>query len=217
MILEAAHQTLHVILHLRRSANRSSAIRIALAMIVSEGLTALSETKQEASTTSRLSRSSALQCKSRTLLAESLPMRQVPFLRYCTNKGTQEYIAFADASAGQQATALLTDLLNQPGATLIVDQPEDDVDSKMSQEIVRKMWTAKTRRQFTFASHNANLVVNGDAELVICCDYLKAGDQTGGYIKALGSIDSPIIKVEITSVTEGGKEAFKLHKEKYGF
>jgi type III restriction enzyme len=87
----------------------------------------------------------------------------------------------------------------------------------MSQEIVRKMWTAKTRRQFTFASHNANLVVNGDAELVICCDYLKAGDQTGGYIKALGSIDSPIIKVEITSVTEGGKEAFKLHKEKYGF
>src|ERR1017187_2390244 len=51
----------------------------------------------------------------RTLLAESLPMRQVPFLRYCTNKGTQEYIAFADASAGQQATALLTVLLNQIG------------------------------------------------------------------------------------------------------
>jgi hypothetical protein len=37
VILEAAHQTLHVIFHLRRSANRWSAIRIALAMIVSEG------------------------------------------------------------------------------------------------------------------------------------------------------------------------------------
>jgi hypothetical protein len=51
VILEPAHQTLHVIFRLRRSANRRSAIRIALAMIVSEGLTALAETKQEASTT----------------------------------------------------------------------------------------------------------------------------------------------------------------------
>ncbi len=107
------------------------------------------------------------------------------------NKDTQEFIAFADASAGQQATALLTVLLNQRGAWLIIDQPEDDVDSKMSQEIVRKMWTAKTRRQFIFTGHNANLVVNGDAELVICCDYIKAGDQTGGQIKAIGAIDSP--------------------------
>ena len=140
-----------------------------------------------------------------------------PVFRYCTNKETSEYIDFADASAGQQATALLTVLLNQPGASLIIDQPEDDVDSKMSQDIVRQMWEAKTRRQFIFASHNANLVVNGDAELVICCDYVKAGDQTGGQIKAVGAIDSRIIKDEITSVTEGGKDAFKLRKEKYGF
>lgn len=140
-----------------------------------------------------------------------------PIFQYCTNKDTHEYIEFDDASAGQQATALLTVLLNQPGASLIIDQPEDDVDSKMSQEIVRKMWTAKTRRQFIFASHNANLVVNGDAELVICCDYIKAGDQTGGQIKAVGAIDNPTIKDEITSVTEGGKDAFNLRKEKYGF
>ena len=138
-----------------------------------------------------------------------------PSFQYC--KDTQEFIAFADASAGQQATALLTVLLNQPGASLIIDQPEDDVDSKMSQEIVRKMWTAKTRRQFIFTSHNANLVMNGDAELVICCDYIKAGDQTGGQIKAIGAIDSSVIKDEITSVTEGGREAFQLRKEKYGF
>jgi type III restriction enzyme len=52
---------------------------------------------------------------------------------------------------------------------------------------------------------------------VICCDYVKAGDQTGGQIKAVGAIDSTTIKEEITSVTEGGKDAFKLRKEKYGF
>ena len=128
-----------------------------------------------------------------------------------------EYIEFADASAGQQATALLTVLLNQRGAPLIIDQPEDDVDSKMSPEIVRQIWNAKRVRQLICASHNANFVVNGDGELVICCDYVRAGDQTGGQIKATGAIDSGMIKDEITAVTEGGKEAFKLRKEKYGF
>lgn len=140
-----------------------------------------------------------------------------PIFQYCTNKETNEYIDFADASAGQQATALLTVLLNQEGAPLIIDQPEDDVDSKMSPEIVQQIWKAKGHRQLIFASHNANFVVNGDAELVVCCDYVRAGDQTGGQIKATGAIDNGSIRDEITTVTEGGKEAFKLRKEKYGF
>lgn len=140
-----------------------------------------------------------------------------PVFQYCTNKVTGEYIAFADASAGQQATALLTVLLNQPGAPLIIDQPEDDVDSKMSPDIVQQIWKTKSRRQLVFTSHNANFVVNGDAELVVCCDYVRAGDQTGGQIKAAGAIDNLGIREEITAVTEGGKEAFKLRKEKYGF
>lgn len=140
-----------------------------------------------------------------------------PVFQYCTNKDTSEYIQFADASAGQQATALLTVLLNQPGAPLIIDQPEDDVDSKMSQSIVEQIWEAKKDRQLIFASHNANFVVNGDAELVACCDYVRAGDQTGGQIKSIGAIDNMRIKDEITTVTEGGRQAFKLRMEKYGF
>jgi chromosome segregation protein len=140
-----------------------------------------------------------------------------PVFEYCTSKDTSEYIAFADASAGQQATALLTVLLNQQGGPLIIDQPEEDVDSKMSPELVRQIWKAKTRRQLIFASHNANFVVNGDAELVICCDYVKAGDQTGGQIKASGAIDNGGIRSEITTVTEGGPQAFKLRMAKYGF
>jgi len=140
-----------------------------------------------------------------------------PVFEYCTNKNTNEYIDFTDASAGQQATALLTVLLNQHGAPLIVDQPEDDIDSKMIPEIVEQIWKAKSRRQLIFASHSANFVVNGDAELVICCDYVRVGDQTGGKIKAEGAIDNFAIKDEITAVTEGGKQAFKLRMEKYGF
>jgi chromosome segregation protein len=149
------------------------------------------------------------------LLVSELEFR--PVFRYCTNKETAQFIDFADASAGQQATALLTVLLNQEGAPLVIDQPEDDIDTKMTQEIVGQIWEAKSRRQLIFASHNANFVVNGDAELVVCCDYINSGDQTGGQIKALGAIDNIKIKEEITSVTEGGKLAFKLRKAKYGF
>jgi len=68
-----------------------------------------------------------------------------------------------------------------------------------------------------FASHNANLVVNGDAELVICCDYRGSSDQSGGRIKVEGAIDLTEVRDEITAVMEGGEKAFRLRKEKYGF
>jgi type III restriction enzyme len=140
-----------------------------------------------------------------------------PVFLYCTNKETNEYINFVDASAGQQATALLTVLLNQQGTPLIIDQPEDDVDNKLIKNIIEQIWKAKSNQQLIFASHNANFVVNGDAELVICCDYIKSGDQTGGQIKNTGAIDNKQIREEITLVTEGGEAAFKLRMEKYGF
>lgn len=140
-----------------------------------------------------------------------------PKFHYGTNPALNEYIPFSDASAGQQATALLTVLLNQSGVPLIIDQPEDDIDNRAMDDIVNQIWNAKTRRQLIFSSHNANLVVNGDSELVTCCDYRRAGDQSGGKIKAEGAIDLEEIKNEITAVMEGGEKAFKLRKEKYGF
>lgn len=126
-------------------------------------------------------------------------------------------IPFAEASAGQQATALLTVLLNQPGAPLIIDQPEDDIDNRAIDDIIKNIWKAKRHRQLIFTSHNANLVVNGDTELVVCCDYRESGSQTQGIIKAEGAIDSTAVRKEITSVMEGGEKAFKLRKDKYGF
>jgi len=140
-----------------------------------------------------------------------------PKFYYGTNPAMNDYIPFPDASAGQQATALLTVLLNQPGVPLIIDQPEDDIDNRAMEGIVNQLWNAKKGRQLIFSSHNANLVVNGDSELVACCDYRVAGDQSGGKIKAEGAIDLEEIKKEITAVMEGGEKAFKLRQKKYGF
>ena len=128
-----------------------------------------------------------------------------------------DYIPFADASAGQQATALLWALLSQQGPPLVIDQPEDDLDNQVISKVVEHIWKAKPKRQLIFSSHNANLVVNGDAELVICCDYRIAGDQSTGFVKTQGAIDVTDVRDEITKVMEGGKEAFKLRKNKYGF
>ena len=140
-----------------------------------------------------------------------------PEFSYLTNNQMGDVIPFSEASAGQQATALLTVLLNQAGSPLIIDQPEDDIDNKAIDDIIKNIWAAKKNRQLIFTSHNANLVVNGDAELVVCCDYRESGNQTRGIIKEEGAIDSNNVKNEITSVMEGGEKAFKLRKDKYGF
>lgn len=143
------------------------------------------------------------------------PLGDVPTFSYRAREG--EYIPFKNASAGQQATALLKTLLNQAGPPLLIDQPEDDLDNPVIFEIVHQLWKAKTQRQVIFASHNANLVVNGDAELVVWCDYRRQGDQSGGKIAGEGAIDVPEVREAIKRVMEGGEEAFQLRMQKYGF
>lgn len=143
------------------------------------------------------------------------PIRSVPLFEYRAREG--EYISFENASAGQQATALLKTLLNQEGPPLIIDQPEEDLDNPVMLEIVEQMWSAKQKRQLIFASHNANLVVNGDAELVAWCDYRAAGDQSRGSIAGQGAIDVADVRDAIKRIMEGGEAAFHLRKAKYGF
>jgi chromosome segregation protein len=138
-----------------------------------------------------------------------------PVFEYRVREG--DYIPFANASAGQQATALLKALLNQSGPPLIIDQPEEDLDNPVILEVVQQIWNAKKERQIIIASHNANLVVNGDAELVAWCDYRVVGEQSGGQISSTGAIDIPEICEAIKQVMEGGESAFKLRKDKYGF
>ena len=138
-----------------------------------------------------------------------------PLFEYRAREG--EYIPFPNASAGQQATALLKALLNQTGPPLIIDQPEEDLDNPVMLQVVAQIWQAKKYRQLILSSHNANLVVNGDAELVVWCDYRTAGDHSGGQIRGAGAIDVPVICSAIKQVMEGGEAAFKLRKDKYGF
>ena len=147
----------------------------------------------------------------------SIKLDFLPKFFYQTHNEMGDKIPFEEASAGQQATALLNVLFNQDGFPLIIDQPEDDIDNRAIENIIKNLWGSKKKRQIIISSHNANLVVNGDSELVICCDYNETSEQTKGHIKYEGSIDQQEIRNEITSIMEGGERAFKLRKEKYGF
>ncbi len=149
------------------------------------------------------------------LVVSLTPLASVPIYEFRSREG--DYIPFKNASAGQQATALLKTLLNQPGPPLIIDQPEEDLDNPVMLEIVNQLWDAKKLRQIVFASHNANLVVNGDAELVAWFGYRTSGDQSRGTIQGVGAIDVPDVRDAIKQIMEGGENAFKLRREKYGF
>lgn len=143
------------------------------------------------------------------------PLIGQPSFKY--NLSHKSNISFSNASAGQQATAIVEALLHQSGPPLIIDQPEDDLDNAIIEKIVEHLWQAKQKRQLIFASHNPNLVVNGDAELVICFGNETEGDQSKGCIQAEGAIDIQQIREKIQTVMEGGEQAFSLRRQKYGF
>ncbi|MBH9538874.1 TrlF family AAA-like ATPase [Novosphingopyxis sp. YJ-S2-01] len=129
-------------------------------------------------------------------------------------------IPFDRASPGQQAAALLQLLLNQEAGSLIIDQPEDDLDNKVIMKATELIHVAKRGRQILFATHNPNFVVNGDADKVLV---LKPGHSENVEsksarieIEADGAIETLKVRELITETMEGGAEAFALRGRKYG-
>lgn len=125
-----------------------------------------------------------------------------------------------DLSTGQKATAVLLLLLLESEAPLVVDQPEDDLDNRFITEgVVPKMREEKRRRQFVFATHNANIPVLGDAELIVgLAASGEAGRGRGRVDWAdIGSIDNEAVRELTEELLEGGRLAFETRRLKYGF
>ncbi|MEW6096737.1 MAG: TrlF family AAA-like ATPase [bacterium] len=125
-----------------------------------------------------------------------------------------------ELSTGQKATAILLLLLLESDTPLIIDQPEDDLDNFFIAEgIVPKMREEKRRRQFIFSTHNANIPVLGDAELLIGLKAVGEAEEGHGEIPVewMGSIDDKNVRLNVEEILEGGKEAFEIRRAKYGF
>lgn len=125
-----------------------------------------------------------------------------------------------ELSVGQRCTAVLALLLAQGDSPIIIDQPEEDLDNEfVYRELVPSIRKIKERRQVIVVSHNANIPVNGDAELIVGLEVREGRGrhmEIGGQL-AVGSLDHRAVKLAVESVMEGSEEAFRRRFEKYGF
>ena len=94
---------------------------------------------------------------------------------------------------------------------LIIDQPEENLDPKsVFDELVALFITAKAKRQVIMVTHNANLVINTDADQIIVAE---AGPHPAGGLPPIsyvaGGLENAAIRKAVCDILEGGEAAFR--------
>lgn len=94
---------------------------------------------------------------------------------------------------------------------LIIDQPEENLDPKsIFDELVPLFFDAKQKRQVIIVTHNANLVINTDADQIIVAN---AGPHQVGELPPIsyvsGGLETAAMRKTVCDILEGGEEAFK--------
>jgi DNA repair ATPase RecN len=137
-----------------------------------------------------------------------------PIIKVLTKTTPQKQIPINQMSDGQKHTILLTvAMLAESSLPLIIDQPEDDLDNVfIFQTVVTNLRAIKEQRQVILVTHNANIAVLGDSELLF--PMKRSGDS--GRVDERGSVDRPETKKAVQEILEGGELAFKRRKEIYG-
>lgn len=116
-------------------------------------------------------------------------------------------------SQGQRSAALLAFLLAFGEEPIVLDQPEDDLDNHLIYDlIVRQIRENKLRRQLIIITHNPNVVVNGDAELVHVMEFGRGQC----YVQQSGALQENDLRNEVCRVMEGGHEAFSRRWKRLG-
>lgn len=128
----------------------------------------------------------------------------------------RQYRSLGDLSRGQKATALLLLLLSASSAPLVIDQPEDDLDNRFIYTgVVQHLRALKGRRQLIVSTHNANVPVLGDSELLVALESKQGHGMP--FQDGIGSLDSAVIRKLAEDILEGGRDAFDARQHLYGF
>lgn len=144
---------------------------------------------------------------------QTLAKQPKPIITVRTKSTPPKDIPVFQLSDGQRHTILLTiAMLAESNVPLVIDQPEDDLDNAfIFSSIVTTLRAIKEKRQVILVTHNANIAVLGDSELILpMCrenDCGKAIDR--------GSIDREATKLSVLNILEGGSAAFLRRKEIY--
>ncbi len=119
--------------------------------------------------------------------------------------------ALNEISFGQKCTAVLVVLLSLGNNPIIIDEPEAHLDSALiANYLVALIKRQKQKRQIIFATHNANFVLNADAELII-----QLKNENNKIVAQSFMIESDAYRDDLLKL-EGGEEAFKNRERKYG-
>ncbi len=156
-------------------------------------------------------RESMTRARRRDLAALRCPDRY--FLELRMDDGS--YRRLDELSGGQRVSVLLSLLLEtEDTRPLVIDQPEDELDNRfLFETVLPALKRLKGCRQVIVATHDANIVVNGDADMVI---QLEA-TASRGRVACAGAIEEPAVRDAIVRTVDGGEEAFRLRRRKYGF
>ena len=122
--------------------------------------------------------------------------------------GEKSFTPIREGSPGQKSAAMLAFLLSHGEEPIILDQPEDDLDNRLiSDLVVAQLREGKRARQVIVATHNPNIVVNGDAEMVV--SMVHEGGQCSVRCESSGCLQDREVRKEVCTVMEGGQEAFE--------
>ena len=145
---------------------------------------------------------------------QSLSKPPKPIITVRTKSEPPKEIPVIQLSDGQRHTILLTiAMLAESNVPLVIDQPEDDLDNAfISSSIVGTLRAVKERRQVILVTHNANIAVLGDSELLLPMNR----ENDCGKVVERGSIDKETTKMWVQKILEGGPEAFTRRQEIYG-
>ena len=143
---------------------------------------------------------------------ERVDLPPVPSIRI-KREGEFVLTDLSSLSVGEKCSAILSIALLSKGKPLVIDQPEDDLDHAfIINSIVQGIRTAKSDRQIIAATHNPNIPVLGDAEMVY--RVARRAGKDNCYILNSGGLEIPKVTTEVQGL-EGGAEAFERRRRRY--
>lgn len=153
------------------------------------------------------------------------------FIDYDIKKGSD---SIRNMSEGKKGIVILQLYLSLSNAEypILIDQPEDNLDNRtVYKELNDFIKKSKQKRQIIMVSHNANLVVNTDAENIIVANQMGEDGKENKKFKfeyVNGALENTFqtssekgvlyqkgVKEHICEILEGGAEAFKSRERKY--
>lgn len=141
---------------------------------------------------------------------ETVTLQDHPDIRYEVEPGRDK--ALHELSVGQKGTVIIALALTEGQAPLIIDQPEEPLDTlSIYDQVVGTLRRQKDTRQFIFTTHNANVAVGADAEL----NYILDATADKGQVRSSGGIDDAETNRLLLVHLEGGAKAFTLRSRKY--